>query len=216
MTFPDLRRQLFKAAQGKESWHQAGNLPARVLDFMWNAIDALFSDGLQLSVETGCGLSTILFDANSKHHLCFTLGDNDNSLSVVKHSELFRGANTSFVLGPSQSTLHDFKSTLIKLEINPESKIDFALIDGPHAFPFPELDYWHIYPYLNHWGILAIDDIHIPTIRRLYEFLRSDTMFDFYAIVENTAFFVRNESETFSPFGDGWDRQEYNRQRLRR
>lgn len=210
-----LRKQIFEAAQGRgESWHQAGNLPARVLDFMWNALDLHFPGGPNLTIETGCGLSTILLNARSRQHISFTLGETDDSLERVRGSALFDGANTKFVLGPSQGTLHDFRGRLAGLEIDPTLNIDFALIDGAHAYPFPELDYWHIYPHLNSWGLLAVDDIQIPTIHRLYEFIRADDMFDFYAVVENTAFFVRNAHPTHDPYGDGWDRQGYNRKAL--
>ncbi|MDQ1078021.1 class I SAM-dependent methyltransferase [Pseudoroseomonas cervicalis] len=211
-----LRKKIFEAAQGLgESWHQAGNLPARVLDFIWNALDLQFPDGPRLTVETGCGLSTILLNARSRQHVSFTIGgDVDDSLGRVQASEMFDGANTKFVLGPSQATLHDFKGCLASQGIDPELRVDFALIDGAHAYPCPELDYWHIYPYLNSWGLLAVDDIHIPTIHRLYEFLRADDMFDFYAVVENTAFFVRNASPMHDPYLDYWDRQGFNRKAL--
>ncbi|HEY4253186.1 MAG TPA: class I SAM-dependent methyltransferase [Roseomonas sp.] len=210
-----LRRRLFEEAQvNGGSWHQAGNLPARVVDFMWNALDLHFPGGPNLTVETGCGLSTILLGSRSRKHICFTLGEGDDSLVRVRGSSLFRSEATHFVLGPSQATLHDLRTHIQNAGAASGQTIDFALIDGAHAYPFPELDYWHIYPHLSHWGLLAIDDVHIPTIKRLYEFLREDAMYDFYALVENTAFFVRNAKPTFDPYGDGWDLQGFNRKAL--
>ncbi|WP_424813122.1 class I SAM-dependent methyltransferase [Roseococcus sp. YIM B11640] len=202
-------------AQGLSSWHQAGNLPPRVVDFLWNAIDLHFPGGLNLSVETGCGLSTLMLDHKSQHHICFTIGENDNSLQSVKASGIFKGENTQFVLGPSQKTLHDLPDIIRDKTGDAGNKIDFALIDGAHAYPFVEMDYWHIYPYLNSWSLLAVDDIHIPTITRFYEFLREEDMFDFYGVIQNTALFVRNATEIFDPYGDGWERQGFNKRHFK-
>ncbi len=123
-----------------------------------------------VSVETGCGKSTILFSHLSESYVCYTVDDSmqaNGSLNFVKQCPLLRSER--FVLGPTQLTMATSP---------PSSTIDVALIDGPHAYPFPELEYYYLYPKLRTNSLLKIDDLHIPTIARMYEFLCEDAMFD--------------------------------------
>jgi hypothetical protein len=94
-----------------------------------------------------------------------------------------------------------------------KEKLDLALIDGPHAFPFAELEYYYIYPQLKPNALLIVDDVHIPTLFNLYRFLREDKMFSFVRKTNNAAIFRRTESPTFDPLGDAWNEQEFNRRR---
>jgi hypothetical protein len=65
-------------------------------------------------------------------------------------------------------------------------------------------------------ALLILDDIHIPTVHNLFEFLRRDVMFDLEEVVGTTAFFTRTSAPTFDPFGDGWWQQKYNARPLLR
>src|SRR4029453_15202589 len=85
---------------------------------------------------------------------------------------------------------------------------------GPQGFPFPNMEYWKLYPHLEPGGLLIIDDIHIPTIRQMFEFLREDPMFTLLETVGKTAFFERTTAPTFSPVQDGWWLQDYNTRRF--
>src|SRR5436309_14222224 len=91
-----------------------------------------------------------------------------------------------------------------------------GLIDGPHAYPFPDLEYFCLYPHLEAGGLLVIDDIHIPTIQNLFRFLRTDAMFRLVEICGKTAFFERTGVPPFDPWGDGWWLQACNRRTLLR
>jgi hypothetical protein len=71
-----------------------------------------------------------------------------------------------------------------------------------------------LYPLIKPGGILVIDDIHIPTIRHLFNFLREDDMFRLDRVVSMTAFFQRSEAALFDPEGDGWWLQLYNMRRF--
>ena len=90
----------------------------------------------------------------------------------------------------------------------------FVLLDGPHAYPFPELEYYRVYPHIQTGGLLIIDDIWIPTIYRLFEFLKEEPMFRLHKVIANTAFFIRTAAPTFDPLGDGWTEQPYNQSRF--
>lgn len=185
------------------NWHMAGvcaDAPLRAM--------ALYAPSPVVhSAETGCGKSTLLLSHLSGHHTVFCLDDHgiSDSLAKVRASPLLRSATTDFVLGPTQRTLphHTFAHSL-----------QFVLIDGPHGYPFPELEYYFLYPHLEPGALLVIDDIHIPSIFRLFAFVREDAMFNLLGVVDTTAFFRRNGAPTFDATGDGWWLQNYNRTRF--
>lgn len=183
--------------------HGSGSLGGAEL----NAIERVCPCG-GMTIETGCGASTVLFSRLSRHHTVFTRDDRaeqNSSVRFVTDSPLYQPDRVEFVFGPTQKTLPTFQFDIV---------IDAALIDGPHAFPFPELEYYFIYPHLAADAILIVDDVHIPTLFNLYRFLREERMLAFIGKIGNTAFFRRTGAPTFDPLGDGWDQQEFNRRRF--
>ena len=152
--------------------------------------------------ETGTGKSTLLLSHLSDEHTVFTLDDAGagGSLAAVRESPLLRGEHVNFVVGPSQQTLaaHRFRP------------LDLALIDGAHAFPAPQLDYYYLYPHLAPGALLVVDDVHIRSVNDLFRFLRADAMFTLLEVVDTTAFFRRTDAPAFDPLGDGWWLQRYN------
>ena len=93
-------------------------------------------------------------------------------------------------------------------------KYDAILIDGPHGYPFPELEYYFLYPHIKTGGILIVDDVHIASIGRFADFLAEDEMFEFVELVSTTAVFRRTPTQLFDPTGDGWWQQDFNRRRI--
>jgi Methyltransferase domain len=140
----------------------------------------------------------------AERHLCFTTAW-DESLKTTQSSPMLNSAVVQFVIGSTQQTLPTFKF---------EHQLDFVLIDGPHGYPFPDLEYYFFYQHLRPGAILAVDDTHIPTIRRMYEIIREDAMFDVVAEIRNLAFLQRTNHKTFPPFSDGWFEQAYNLNRI--
>jgi len=157
------------------------------------------------TAETGSGKSTLLLSHLSAEHTVFALdrfGDFDaRSMSAVQESELFNATNCRFVVGPTQVTLprHEFKMPL-----------DLVLIDGPHGYPFPELEYYYFYPHLRPGALLIVDDIQIPTIARLFDFLCRDEMYELVEVAMFTAFFRRTAAPVFNPRADDWWLQGFN------
>jgi hypothetical protein len=182
-------------------WHGAGCLEMKNLEAL--ARHAA-ERRVRRSVETGAGKTTLLLSHLSDYHLVFAVDDGE-SLSRPRDSFLLRKDAVEFVEGPTQRTLlnHSFAEPL-----------QLVLIDGPHGFPFPNMEYWKLYPHLDTGGLLVVDDIHIPTIRQLFDFLREDPMFTFLEAVGKTAFFERTSNPTFSPFEDGWWLQPFNANRF--
>jgi hypothetical protein len=156
---------------------------------------------IKCSVETGSGASTLLFSHVSDWHIAFTVDSGSGSLENVRRSPLFRSETVTIVEGPCQLTLPRYQFT---------EQVQAALIDGPHGYPFPDLEYYYIYPHVEAGGLLIIDDIQIPTIHNLFDFLSADDMWRLDEVVENTAFFIRTAAPTFPPTGDGWWLQKYN------
>lgn len=186
-------------------WHWAGSFSREVLEAI---VRHSGTRPLIHTAETGTGKSTLLLSHLSKDHTVFTIddrGSSNGSLRRVMESPLLARERVHFVLGPTQQTLmqHTFPHPL-----------QLVLLDGPHAYPFPEMEYWHFYPQLEENALLIVDDIHIPTIGRLFEFLHEEPMFDDLGVVRTTAFFRRNASPLFDPFADGWELQTFNKKRF--
>jgi hypothetical protein len=161
---------------------------------------------VQHSVETGSGSTTLLFSRLSKDHTVFAV-DGGGYLTKVRASVLLDPSTTRFIEGYTQITLPAYRF---------EQKIQVALLDGPHAFPFPALEYYYIHPHLCEGALLILDDIHIPSVHDFFRFLKADAMFRLIEVVERTAFFQRTSSPLFNLVGDDWEHQGYNRELLLR
>lgn len=182
------------------NWHGVGSVTPKVLRAIARHAQRI-GEGL-MSIETGSGKTTLLFSHLSAKHLVFAINEGD-SITQVRNSALFNPQNVTFVEGLTQITLakHNF-----------EDKVQIALIDGPHGYPFPDLEYFYLYPLIEKDGLLLVDDIKIPTIHRMFEIIKADDMFELLEIVDdNMAFFQRTEVPCVSLTSDSWWRQGYNR-----
>ena len=183
-----------------KDWHLAGSVPRKILNAI---VDHARKVGpVQNSVETGSGKTTLLFSHLSKNHVVFALDNGNKSISSAKKSELFNSQNVTYIEGPTQKTLPRYVFN---------QKFDIALIDGPHGYPFPDLEYYYFYPNLIEGGLLLLDDIQIPSIQRMFEIIRADDMFELLEVINNMAFFRRTDSPLIDPYSDSWWSQGYNR-----
>ena len=190
---------LAEIIEAAPSLHLAGTFSRRTLEALFfHASQSRISH----SAETGSGASTLLFSNLSEHHTVFAVDEGTESVRAVKASSLLRPGIVTFVEGPTQVTLPSHRF---------EANLQLALIDGPHAYPFPDLEYYYLYQHLDEHALLIVDDIQIRSINNLFEFLVADEMFRLVEVVESTAFFRRTDAPTFSPVGDGWWTQAYNR-----
>lgn len=183
--------------------HSAGSLPLRTL----LRVERLLKGTSIFSAETGCGKSTIFFSRIAERHKVFCLddrGDEASSVDYFMNCPATRNERLDLVFGPTQITLPRYVDHV---------PYDLVLIDGPHGFPFPELEYYYFYPHLKTDGLLVVDDIHIPTISRLADFLSEDAMFEKVEFIGSTAIFRRTDAPVFDPLGDGWWAQDFNRRR---
>jgi hypothetical protein len=184
--------------------HAAGSFSAKTL----KVIERLLPSSMEATAETGCGKSTILFSNISASHTVFALNDRDlglnSSVLFYETCPLTKLERVDAVFGPTQRTLPTYNRFRV---------YDCVLIDGPHGYPFPEIEYYYFYPNIRTGGLLIIDDVHIPTIGRLADFLQEDDMFEMHQLVDTTALFRRTTAPLFDPVGDGWWTQKYNRRR---
>lgn len=189
--------ELVESVHLSECWHSHGSLSRRVLSAMASHLKPL---DIECSVETGCGKSTMLIAQFSRNHKAFT-ADGEDILQTARTSEILAGRNVEFVVGPTQRTLPGYTFS---------EPLQVILLDGPHAYPFPELEYYFLYPHLDAGGLLILDDVDIPTVRNMFSILKSDAMFDYLETVGTTAFLKRTDAPTFDPYGDGWAAQGFN------
>ena len=183
-----------------EDWHGAGTVGIGALRAI--AAHAARLGTIEHSMETGAGKTSLLFSHLSADHRVFAV-DYANSVTQVRRSPLLNAASVTFVEGPTQVTLpaHVFPGPL-----------QIALIDGPHGYPFPDLEYFYVYPRLATGGLLLVDDIPIPTIARMFEIIKADPMFELLEVADgNMAIFRRTDAPLIDPHSDSWWLQGYNR-----
>jgi hypothetical protein len=181
-------------------WHGEGTATRSVLVAI--ARHAGRIGGVEDTVETGSGKTTLLFSHISGRHTSFAV-DEGRSISQVRGSDLFNSATVTYIEGPSQRTLpkHTFKHMH-----------QIALIDGPHGYPFPDLEYYYLYPTIQKGGVLILDDIKIPSVGRMFEIIKAEKMFSLLEIVDdNTAIFERTDAPLIDPESDSWWLQGFNR-----
>lgn len=185
-----------------KTWHANGSLNVAVIDYLFQC-----ANGAENTAETGCGKSTLALSHASKRHVVFAVDvppgeDPDkHSLNKVRSSPLLKEDVCEFVIGSTQTTLPGFHF---------DREFDLVLLDGPHGYPFPDLEYYYFYPHIKAGGWLVIDDIQIPSVANMLDVLRRDEMFQLDRVFRTTAFLRRTNAATFSPFGDGWWEQGYN------
>ena len=197
MNTPELVEEI---AQLPSDWHGAGTVSRNVLKAI--AVHAERMGTFHHSVETGSGKTTLLLSHLSANHVVFAV-DAGQSISQVRKSPLFNPQSTIFVDGPTQRTLP--RQTFAHSH-------QLVLIDGPHGYPFPDLEYYYLYPTIEAGGLLLLDDIQIPSIARMFEVIRADGMFELLEIVDsNTAFLRRTDAPLIDPESDSWWLQGYNR-----
>jgi hypothetical protein len=118
------------------------------------------------TLETGLGLSTMLFVRLGTLHTCIAPWNTEieNLQSYCRNRNISTDTLT-LIQGFSDKVL----PTL------PQTVLDLVLIDGGHGFPTPIIDWYYSAGRLRQGGILVIDDIHLPAVRLVIDFLNADS-----------------------------------------
>ena len=153
----------------------------------------------QFSAETGCGGSTIVLSHASAHHTAFALEGPDRTISELRAHANLRGERVVFVEGETRFTLpaHAFAD-----------RLDLVLLDGPHAYPLPQLEFVYLFPQVRVGGWMVLDDIQIPSVHELFRFMKMESWVVLEEVVVRTAFFRKLREREAGP--DDWQRQGLN------
>ena len=165
-----------------------------------SALEALAKRGpFQFSAETGCGGSTIVLSHISTHHTSFAIEGADRTITGLRQYSDFRPDTVIFVEGETKRTLplHLF-----------EGRLDLVLLDGPHAYPLPQLELVYLFPQVRVGGWVVLDDIQIPSVHELFRFLCKEPSIVLEEVAIRTAFFRKIRECDLGP--DGWQRQGIN------
>lgn len=117
------------------------------------------------TLETGAGVSTIIFAGNGCQHTCITpvKAQVDRIQDYCRSAEIDT-SNVDFNIAKSSDVIHQL----------PRSEFDLILIDGCHGFPSIFVDFYYAAKLLKIGGTLIIDDMHIYTCQLAARFAQSD------------------------------------------
>ena len=135
------------------------------------------------TLETGAGQTTIVFAIAGTSH--YTITNQPNEPERIREYCRKNGimGNLHFLLGGSDTVFAG-------CGLIPEA-LDFVFIDGAHRFPFPALDWHYTEGRLKIDGTLGIDDIDIPSVRMLHDFLNGEKEWKLINIIGKTSFFEK-------------------------
>jgi precorrin-6B methylase 2 len=157
----------------------------------------------RFTAETGCGGSTIVLSHSSKRHTAFAIEGENRTISALRKEDDFRADTVTFIEGESKDTLPEYSF---------EEELDLVVLDGPHAYPLPQIEFAYLFPHVRVGGWLVIDDIQIPSVYELFAFLKMEPSVVLEEVRFRTAFFRRVSVVDAGP--DGWTLQGMNRSTL--
>jgi SPOR domain/Methyltransferase domain/PilZ domain len=145
-----------------------------------------------LTLETGCGLSTVCFAIIGSEHICLS--------PFPREHDRIREYCRKHQISTERIRFLPMKSHVVlpSLDIGGR-KLDFALIDGAHAFPEPILDYYYVNKHLKVGGLLAIDDLNITGIGILHKFLMTEPAYELVKVDGLKTGIYRKVGETHYP-----------------
>jgi Methyltransferase domain len=118
------------------------------------------------TLETGLGVSTVLFAIWGCKHTCVV--HQEAEVAACRQYFTSRGisdTNITFHVGPSERVLPN-------LDLH---DLDLVFIDGCHGFPVPTIDWFYAASMLRAGGVAVLDDAQLRQVRLgLFEFLNRD------------------------------------------
>jgi predicted O-methyltransferase YrrM len=132
-------------------------LPLDVLRFLYHETSNAHS-----TLETGAGLSTIVFALRGTHHTSVVPDPRQvDAITEYCRAHAVSLDRLTFRVAPSEQVLPT-------LDVR---GLDLVLIDGRHAFPTPFLDWYYTASLLKIGGFVVIDDTQLWTGNVLRDFL---------------------------------------------
>jgi len=141
------------------------------------------------TLETGCGLSTVVFALKRSRHTVIAPAPTEFEITrSYCRDRKIPTSQITFITEPSQKVLPALES----------SPLDLVLIDGGHGFPTPYIDWFYTAGKLKTGGLLLVDDIGVWSCQILRDFLIEQPHWELVAeFEERTAVFrkIRDGSE---------------------
>ncbi len=178
-------------------FHWGGNHTFHIALAVAKFLERSLSPGMR-TLETGAGLSTILFAMKRCQHICVTPSEDEVArIHEYLKSNGIPSEQLTFVVGKSQDIL-----PTLKLEA-----LDVVLVDGQHAFPVPFIDWYFTQRWLRVGGTLVVDDTQLWTGRVLRDFLLEESEWELLQDFFGRAACFRKVKETADP--RWWGMQSY-------
>lgn len=196
--FPEVLQEIEKLSP---DWYESDPAAMPNLNKLIFHVENHLKQPIENSLETGCGRTTLLLSHLSANHTVFAM-ENDECLPMVRSSDILNKETVTFIEGPTYKTLPNF---------NFKKEYQVVQIAGSRAYPIPDIEYCFIYPHIAVGGLLLLADTDIPSIRRTYEIVRNDDMFEEINFIDNMAIFRRTSAPTFDAAINGWWEQGYNK-----
>jgi predicted O-methyltransferase YrrM len=151
------------------------------------------------TLEIGIGASTVLFAASGSSHMAVGVVRAEfEAVAAYCESVGISTSDVTFCEGMSENVLPTLSQD-----------VDLALIDGAHGFPAPTVDFAYVRRLMRPGAVLVLDDVPIPTVASVYEFLRSDSHWEQLEIASDRAISFRMTSKDDRV--DPWVSQALNR-----
>jgi hypothetical protein len=118
------------------------------------------------TLETGAGLSTIIFAMKGARHTAVTPdAAQAQRIQAYCQAHAISTSRVSFQIGRSETVLP---------QLSPGA-LDMVLVDGRHGFPSPFIDWYYTAAHLKIGGVLLIDDVPLWTGHELRQFLLGES-----------------------------------------
>lgn len=128
-----------------------------------------FADSVSSSsktLETGAGLSTLVFALRETAHVAVT--PSKPEISAIRDY----AANNGIVLNSVCFICEPSEDFLPRCEL---AELDLVLLDGKHAFPWPMVDWFYTADRLKQGGLMIVDDAQMRSVAMLCDFMSTDS-----------------------------------------
>lgn len=154
-------------------------------------LDGVLAPG-QNTLETGSGVSTVLFALHETNHICISpVPDEHARIQAFCKEQGISVERTQFVAELSEIALP-------RLDL---SELDVVLIDGSHSFPCAFIDWYYTAQALRVGGHVLVDDTSLWTGKVLRDFLEEEPAWERTAEVPMRTVTFRKVAET----GPAWN-----------
>jgi predicted O-methyltransferase YrrM len=131
-----------------------------VLRFLADSVSATSK-----TLETGAGLSTLIFALRTSKHVAVT--PSKSEITSIRDYAADKGISldsVSFICEASEEYLPGCRL----------GDLDLILLDGKHAFPWPMVDWFYTADRLKQGGLMIIDDAQMRSVGVLRDFMAAD------------------------------------------